>query len=145
MFAPTGDPFAITNITAHFYYEESGVFDRANITAAAAPVLWNTIIGEGDARSPSGATLFLVQVRGSWVAGSNPPRVRLTVQDTSGETLLLQTVDTEHFFAQGPTIFVPFIAYGTGCWGIRATATLIAREGGVNSTLSTKVPFECGE
>jgi hypothetical protein len=143
--APNADKYAITDLSAHLYHESSGAFDHANIASERSPHLWNTIIGEGDAGSPSNAMLVLVKVRGRWVSDANPPKLRLIAQDKDGTELLNKAVDLKAFFSEGSTITVPFIAYGTGCSEIRLTATLIGGRGTSLSKLSKKVPFECGE
>ena len=132
--ASYGDKYAIINITAHLYHEDSGSFDKANITTESSPTLWNTIIGEGEAGSPSGATLMLVKLRGNWLSGAKPPKLKFVVEEKGRTELLSQTVNLRAFFSKRDTLIVPFIAYGTGCSVIRATATLINVNGnGVRS------------
>ena len=139
-------PYTIADIRAHLYYQESGTFDTTNITSEASPTLWNTIIGEGGAKSPSGATLVLVRVDGSWLSGAHPPRLRVTVRgDSGGPVLLQQTATLSALFTERPSVWVPFIAFGTGCRVVRVSPALLDARGGTQSTLERSIPFECGE
>jgi hypothetical protein len=139
-------PYSIADIQAHLYYQESGAFDTANITADASPTLWNTIIGEGSAKSPSGATLVLVKLNGRWVPRAHAPQLRVTVQlDSGGPVLLDQAVSLDALFTEGPSVWVPFIALGTGCGVTQISAALVDAQGRTQTTLARTIPFHCGE
>jgi len=138
--------YIIGDIQAHLFYQETGAFDIANVTSDASPTLWNTIIGEDSAKGPSGATLVLVKLNGSWLAGTHPPRLRVTVRvDSGGPVLLQQTVPLNALFTEQPSIWVPFIAFGTGCGVTLVSAALVDTRGTPLGALSKTIPFRCGE
>src|SRR5438445_2634026 len=73
---------AVSALRAYLYHQETGAVDTTNLMAEdrRAPPLWNTIIGEGTAGSPSAATLVLVQLSGSFLAGTSGS-VRVVAQE----------------------------------------------------------------
>jgi hypothetical protein len=59
--AQADSPHTVTALRAYLYRQETGETDTTNLIAEGqnAPILWNTIIGEGPNGSPSAATLIL--------------------------------------------------------------------------------------
>jgi hypothetical protein len=140
-----GSAYRITDVRAHLYYPELGTFDTTNITSQYKPILWNTIIGEGRAQAPSQATLVLVQMSGTWLSGSKAPRLHVIVSPEGRRAFLDQTVDLSQFFSEQRFIWVPFIAFGTGCGSVRITSSLLGENGAQVQTRVDTIPFECGE
>jgi hypothetical protein len=139
-------PYSIVDIRAHLYHQETGIFDPTDVTSAGSSTLWNTIIGEGSAKTPSAATLVLVKLNGSWLASAHPPRLRVIVQiDSGGPVLLRQTNSLDDLFSEGATVWVPFIVLGTGCGTTRIVATLVDTRGVAQDSVTKRIPFLCGE
>jgi hypothetical protein len=86
-------PYKIAAIKALLFYNGKGTFSR-DVLAKPDFTLWNTIIGEGDAESPSDATLILVEITGSSSPDEPPPsrEVELTAV-ASGKVLLKRTAN----------------------------------------------------
>jgi hypothetical protein len=135
----------ITAIRAVLYHQRTGDFDTTDVTNPGV-ALWNTEIGEGVARTPSGATLVLVQVTGAPLPGGEVPgHVRLTVRIGSTE-VYSDSVTLRTFFTEHRSMWIPFLVYDpTPCTPWKLTATLVNASGAAESTLSKSIPFACGE
>lgn len=72
------DGFEITAIRAHLFYEYSGTLSPDILSSQ--PVLWNTVIGEGDAAEPASDVLVVVEMRGPYDGSTEIP---LVVEATS--------------------------------------------------------------
>ncbi len=140
--------YQVAEIQARLYFQHDGRFGTQNIVEDAHPTLWNTIIGEGDAKHPSAATLILIKLSGNWLATASldRPQLRVRVSDgRAGPPLLEQTISLRPFFAEQDSVWVPFIALGTGCGETRISAALVDANGAVLHRLVKTIPFECGE
>jgi hypothetical protein len=137
-------PYALADIRAYLYYQSTGTFGTANITTDGSP---NAVIGESFKEGPTDATLILVTIKGDFGGSAHPPRLRVMVVQTSPheETLLRQTVDLRTLLTGGPTVFVPFIAFRTGCATTRVSADLLDSQGRTQGSLAKTIDFACGE
>jgi len=142
---PQGGAYRITDVRAHLYYPELGTFDTTNITSQSNPTLWNTIIGEGRAQAPSQATLVLVQMSGTWLSRSKPPRLHTIVSLEGRRPFLDRTVDLSQFFSERRFIWVPFVVFGTGCGKVRIISSLLDENGAQVQSRVDTIPFACGE
>ena len=70
----------ITAIRAHLFYEYSGTLSEDIL--ASKPVLWNTVIGEGEAAEPASDVLVVVEMRGPYEGSTETP---LIVEATAGQ------------------------------------------------------------
>ena len=132
----------IANIEAHLVYQFGDT--SANIIGPHPWVLWNTIIGEGDAKRPSHATLVVVVVRGRTRAIPRT-KVRLSISGRlpgrdSMEAALVP-------FDSSGVQRVPFHLAHTGCDSLHLTARLVpsSRARASVSPRSADIAFHCGE
>jgi len=140
-----GGKYSVAAIHAHFYYQATGKINPRDLLDGRSHALWNTIIGEGEAREPSAAIMVLVEITGPRFTRSEG-KLRLTAAD-SKKTLLDQTLELYPWFSTSGKVILPFFVYDTGCEKVKITATL---EGIPSSsvdigTLTRTIPFECGE
>src|SRR5437764_8477089 len=82
-------PFKITAIKAMLFFDEKGTFSDDLFTQPNL-ALWNTIIGEGSAGSPSNSTLVLVEVSGKYNPDEAAPNRKVDFTATAGGKVLLK-------------------------------------------------------
>ncbi len=128
----------LVGIQAKLYYPATATFSR-NILAEPRFALWNTIIGAGDAESPSNATLVLVDLRGA--PGTYGERTTVRLRAVAGSRVLVNRAAQLSEFGPDGRQAVGFWIYGTGCEAVDLTATLSLRSDSVRA----RIPFECGE
>ncbi|HVP91099.1 MAG TPA: hypothetical protein VMS75_07785 [Terriglobales bacterium] len=139
------EKFAVAAIHAHLYHESTGEINSTDLLDGKDHALWNTIIGEGEARKPSSTILVLVDLVGPSFLNAHGA---LLLKVSDGEkTLLEKTLSLCDWFNTGNKLVLPFLVYGTGCKKLEITATL---QGLPNAqvktpTLKKLVLFECGE
>jgi|SRR5688572_2588843 hypothetical protein len=140
--AETKQPaYGVAAIRAHMVVEESGKIDPRDMTQHL--MLWNTIIGEGDAEGPSSTTLIQVELAGPTFANLASGSLEVVVT-AGGKKLLKQKLAIGTFFSEGTKLVVPFLVYDTGCDELAITATFTTPEKKkVKKTAG--VPFACGE
>lgn len=127
----------ISSIQVRLFYESIGQIDARDLVSKEM-VLWNTIIGEGDASSPSNASIVFVEITGPLLEGI----LNLTIKND--KTIIRQEkVNIAEFFSQTGKITVPFVAIGTGCGLLKIDAVL--KVGNQIDEESRKVDFKCGE
>jgi hypothetical protein len=137
--APALADATLDKVSTHLYYHESGTVDDRE---ASGLTLWNTIIGEGDATSPSSAIFVRATVSGAETLTAGA--VELVV--TAGKKRLSrQRVSLDAYAAtRGQAMTVPFVLYGTGCESIAVKVTVLAGKRTVG-TRQLVLPFSCGE
>jgi hypothetical protein len=135
-------PYKITAIRAMLFYEQKGTFSR-DMLAKPEMTLWNTIIGEGGAGSPSSSTMVLVEVTGKTPGDAPTPlrKVELTAT-ASGKVLLKRAVDIGLLEETGK-FYGAFWLYDTGCDRVKLSARIVGQT--QPSALTRAIPFECGE
>jgi hypothetical protein len=149
--AQTGtSPYKITAIKAMLYYEGKGTFSR-NILAKPDFPLWNTIIGEGMAEAPSDTTLVLVEVTGK--ADSYEPlrKIEFTasykyyIRQVARPVSIKRIVEIGSIgsFDKPDKSYFGFWLNNTGCFPVKITGRIIGQA--QPATISTTIPFECGE
>lgn len=138
--------FRITSIKAMLFFEQTATFSK-DVLADRNFVFWNTIIGEGDAGSPSSSTLVLVEVGGK--AGSYEPTRKIEFVATytpNGRNVREITVrrTTEiNILSENGKFFAPFWLYDTGCSPVRLSARIVGQA--QPSLMKKIINFECGE
>jgi hypothetical protein len=134
--------YQISAIRAFLYYHETGTFDDRD-AASGQMALWNTIIGEGEAKSPSDATLVQVELSGP--SFSNISGALEIVVSAGKQKLVRQKLDAGAFFAEhSQRIFVPVLVHGTGCDELQVAVTFTSPDR-KKLKKSNVVPFACGE
>ncbi len=137
---PAAPAYRLSAMKAMLFYEHSATFS-GDLLSQRGLSLWNTIVGEGDAKEPAHAVLVTVRVTGE--AGSFEPtrRVELAAR-TENRVILRQAQDIGVLNAEGRT-HVGFWLYGVGCSKVRLRARLVGQA--TESPRTGEIPFECGE
>jgi hypothetical protein len=126
-------------LTTHLYYHHTATVDDRE---ASGLQLWNTMIGEGDARSASATTIVHVTVSGAETLDRGSVEL---VARAGKKRLFRQRVSLDDYVAvRGKAMVVPFVLYGTGCQSLAVTATLAAGKRAVGER-TVVLPFACGE
>ena len=139
--AQTKSPLKINAIHAQLFYDLKGTFSP-DVLAAKNFAFWNTIIGEGDASSPSTSTLVTVEIGGADKNG-NLPKVELTATNDKGKVLLKKTLDID--LVGRTKFYAPFWLYNTGCEKIKLSARLFVKNVAAGAPVVKTIPFACGE
>lgn len=136
----------ISDVRAFLIYEENGAASRNILNGDF--VLWNAVIGEGDAENHSSATLVHIIL----TTDGKPPKVATALSfsavSAGGEGGNYAKKLDYVFPASGNgKLFIPFILHDTGCREITLTAKLIdrAKPATVYQTVRKIIPFNCGE
>jgi hypothetical protein len=140
--APRTQP-VISDIRAHPFCEAEGRLATQDLLGEPAPVLWNSIIGEGTIECASRSTLIVIEVTGPRheYLGRTSVHVSVAYETATGDSV----VTSEHRL--GVTSWegryhIPVWAADTGCVSVRVRGWIHnTSEGGREET----IPFECGE
>jgi hypothetical protein len=135
---PPRFPSTIKSVTAKLYYSNSGTFSK-NILDDPDIGLWNTIIGEGSAGSPSDATLIEVEVDGD--GGPNvihKEHLTITVQP-EGKPPITRHIGPLYIEESGKHFEAVWL-YDSGCLPVAITVQLDNQP-----IIRKKIDFECGE
>jgi len=138
---PAPPPFKITAIKAMLFFDEKGTFSDDLFTQPNL-ALWNTIIGEGSAGSPSNSTLVLVEVSGQYDPNSTTPNRKVEFTATLSGKILLRRL-TEIRMGKDGKYYAPFWLNDTGCGHVKLSARIIGQT--QPSSMTKTIPFECGE
>lgn len=131
----------ITAVRAQLFYETNGKFSPDVLTAKEFS-LWNTIIGEGSAESPSTSTFVTVEISGKNVAVGSL-KVEITATGNKNRVIQKRLIGVE-LYDERTKFFAPFWLYDTGCEPIKISARLVGK--GAPATVVRKtIPFACGE
>lgn len=139
--APEFAPYTIGGMEAKLFYDGTATFSR-NVLADPPFRFWNTIIGEGEAESPSNSTLLLVQVSGNPSENDIPPRRTVEITAKSGRQTLLKKSMEIGLFKDGK-FYAAVWLYDTGCMPIDVTARLTGQK--QRAVAKATIPFACGE
>jgi hypothetical protein len=131
-------PLRLQAIQARLIYYD-GSFSANIVDSTNVWTLWNTIIGEGDAKKPSHATMIEVPVTGSPHADPRPVIVQLFV---AGGRYYPRDVPLLPFDSTGLQV-ARFRLDGTGCNRLALKAQL--KGPGVTDSVFEDIPFACGE
>lgn len=138
--------FKITAIKAMLYFEQTGTFSK-DVLANPDFAFWNTIIGEGDAGSPSSSTLVLVEVTGEVGAYEASRKIEFTATyKPNGRIAREQTIkriSEVNIMSEKGKFYAPFWLYETGCNPVRLTARIVGQ--GQASLIKNAIRFKCGE
>jgi hypothetical protein len=134
-------PFKITAIKAKLFFEGTGTFSEDILTQPDL-ALWNTIIGEGSAGSPSSSTLVLVEVSGQYNPNEAAPNRKVEFTATGPKKIALKRLDDIHIGKDGK-YYAAFWLYDTGCEPIKLSARIVGQS--QPSAMTKTIPFKCGE
>lgn len=128
----------VEDIRVQLFYEHNGSLSD-DLTKQKNLSLWNTIIGEGDAKGPSSAFLVSVVLRSTPEKFVKQASVSVTIVDAKKKSKLLERrFDGLAFGKDGRTVRPVFVENRT-C----APTTIVAKAGA--SEKSVTLPFQCGE
>lgn len=127
--------FRVTDIQVRFLYEQTGTLS-VDLTADPKIALWNSIIGEGDAKENANDLLVTALVVGPGQHNIDTPLI-ITVRDSKGKLLKTRTIPG--MMVETKT-YRGFILEEAGCAGV---ITLTAKLG--TSTRTEKLDLACGE
>lgn len=135
-------PYEIVSIKAYLYYEQTNSFSIDIFSEPDISMwLWNTIIGEGFAESPSTSTMVVVEISGSPEA-YNPER-KIELIAYKGETVIFTRQAPTSILSEAGKYFQAFWLYDTGCEEIKLVAQIIGQS--QVSVVEKIIPFCCGE
>lgn len=134
-------PYKITALKAMLFYDEKGTFSD-DIIAETNLSLWNTIIGEGSAGSPSNSTLVLVEVSGQYNPDAAAPNRKVELTATASKKIILKRLSDIGIGKSGK-YYAAFWLYDTGCEPIRLSTRIVGQS--QPSTMTKTIPFKCGE
>lgn len=143
-YAAAGPPasYAVREVRAHFYFQESGRFGSLDLLEPTR-TLWNTPIGGGDAEKASTVTLISVVLSGPRFGGDTSGAIEFRAS-AKGRELSTQSVPLSSLYASSGSVTVPFLVFGTGCEQL----VFEVRVSGVDaepSEVHKTIPFTCGE
>lgn len=130
----------IQDIRAHLFYEHSGKLSR-DITDPPQMVLWNTIIGGGDAAEPARNLLVVVVIEGPPECYPHSERLRLTATTQEEGGAIFQDIRVVGLIGADGQWAAPFLVTDTTCYSLTLTATLL----GEPQEYSETIHFRCGE
>ncbi len=133
--------YVIADIQAKLYYSHSGRFS-ANIVNNPKIVLWNVIIGEGNA--PGGASeTTLIDIRVSGAPKSFSGQLKLHVTARTKDQVLLDKRASIGVMNTSGHYYAAFLINDTGCTPIDVIAELVGP--GAGPPVKISLPFQCGE
>jgi hypothetical protein len=150
-------PYKIDSLKAFLYYNSNkslagenvkGTFSE-NLIDNKGMALWNTVIGEGDAKGNSNQTFVVVQIKGN--PGKYTARtIRLTTYQNNKQ--VFQQSQTFAILDDASGYCGSFLLYNTGCNEIKLKAEIIntpvvsgKKVQRVESSMQKIIHFSCGE
>jgi hypothetical protein len=134
-------PFKITAIKAMLFYDGKGTFSDDILTQPDL-ALWNTVIGEGSAGSPSNSTLVLVEVSGQYDPDKATLNRKVAFTATAAKKVMLQRM-ADIYIGKDGKFYAAFWLYDTGCEPIKLSARIVGQS--QPSAMTKTIPFKCGE
>jgi hypothetical protein len=136
------EQYGVAEIRAHAYYHARGEFDERDLFDPTM-VLGNMIIGESDAKDPTGITLVLVTVEGPSFLSDRAGAVVLRAH-AEGAAPKEQSMPFSPLFSKGTRVIVPFLIHDTGCSKLKLEAQIMGVPGNPQPKQAT-IPFFCGD
>ncbi|QWD70389.1 hypothetical protein [Polynucleobacter sp. UB-Siik-W21] len=132
----------IEAIRAYLFYDHMGTIS-GDMLAKKDITLWNTIIGEGDAGSPSDSTFVIVEISGRDISATRHAKVNIVVTNSSGKQIANVTRGFS-IYDNFRKSYIPLVIPDTGCGHVTVSAKLVGK-GFDPSSIAQTIPFECGE
>jgi hypothetical protein len=132
----------IEAIRAYLFYNHTGT-TSGDVLAKKDIALWNTIIGEGYAGSPSDSTFVIVEISGRDISATRHAKVNIVVTDFSGKQIANVTRGFS-IYDNFRRSYIPLVIPDTGCGRVTVSAKLVGK-GFDPSSIAQTIPFECGE
>jgi hypothetical protein len=128
----------IEDIRVQLFYERSGTLSE-DLTKLKKLSLWNTVIGEGDAKEPANSFLVSVDIRGKPDSFVKQESIAVTVFDKAKKTMVMQRRFDGLLFGKDGRLVKPVFVENRTCAPIEITAR------GKSGAKTVTVPFACGE
>ncbi|MDR2856730.1 MAG: hypothetical protein LBV50_02660 [Novosphingobium sp.] len=128
---------ALANPSVRLWYEGTGRLSD-NIAPPKRVTLWNTIIGEGDARENANDALFTIDLKGAGEQTVSRPLI-LTATGAGGKVLASRTLK-DVLIGDAGNATLPLWVRDVGCAG---RVVFTAQLGSVKRTVT--LDFKCGE
>jgi hypothetical protein len=128
----------IEDIRVQLFYERSGTLSE-DLTKLKKVSLWNTIIGEGDAKEPANSFLVSVEVRGKPESFNKGESIAVTVFDKAKKSMVMQRRFDGLLFGKDGRLVKPVFVENRTCAPLEITAR------GKSSVKTVTLPFACGE
>jgi hypothetical protein len=136
----------IKDVQAFLMYEENGELSK-NILGGNF-ILFNAIIGEGDAEGHSSSTLVKVVITTDGKEIKTDPIIQFSAVSKNGKRVRYNKTFEYQFPTSGASkTFVPFLLHDTGCDVIVMTMKLVEKNKPtvIYQTVKKEIPFNCGE
>lgn len=138
---PVAD-YKVEGIRVKLYYESLAKFSR-DVLANPPMVLFNVVIGAGDAEAPSDSFLVEVDVSGPKKQHLAPATRKLTIAVTQGKKTLAKRTTFFPLMEDNGRLSMPLMVYSMPSDPVRITANISGQK--EPSSRSVIVPFHGGE
>jgi hypothetical protein len=128
----------VGDIKVQLFYELSGTLSD-DLTKQKNLSLWNTLIGEGDAKEPASSFLVSVVILGKPDSYDKQRAVSVVVTDKTKKSVVMQRQFSGLAFDRSGRVVKALFVENRTCASIEITA----RSG--DSVRTEALPFECGE
>lgn len=124
----------VAGMEANLFYKEKGTWSENLI--GKKMTLWNTIIGEGDAKSPSDSMFVKVRFEG---VGLGSSKVKVQIREVGGKTFVNETTSVS---LGNKVEFLSYYLKEIGCAPVEISAEVV---GDSAKMVKNTVGFACGE
>lgn len=129
----------VESIGVQLFYEYNGTFSD-DLAKRKELSLWNTMIGEGDAKQPANSFLVTVTVKGAPETFDKAAALTVTVTGDKRKNKVAEKVFKGILFGSEGRVVKPLFVHDWICAPLTITAKLKS-----GSSKIFKLPFRCGE
>jgi hypothetical protein len=129
----------VESISVQLFYEYDGTLSD-DLTKRQELALWNTMIGEGDAKQPANSFLVTVTVKGAPESFDKAAVLAVTVTGDKRKNKVAEKVFSGILFGSEGRVVKPLFVHDWVCAPVTVTAKLKS-----GSSKSFNLPFRCGE
>jgi hypothetical protein len=129
----------IESISVQLFYEYNGTLSD-DLTKRKELGLWNTMIGEGDAKQPANSFLVTVTVRGAPETFDKAAVLTVTVTGDKRKNKVAEKVFSGILFGSEGRVIKPVFVSDWVCAPLTVTAKMKS-----GSSKTFQLPFQCGE
>lgn len=135
--------YTITGIKAYLYLSHNDALSK-DISDEPKGSLWNTVIGEGIAGSPSESTIVVVEVSGAPGQYQTKKNIEVLVTEIGKKVVTkLKRKSPIGVLSKEGKFYAIFLVYEAGCLPLKISARVLGQP---DETLEKKrINFECGE
>lgn len=129
----------VESIGVQLFYEYSGTLSD-DLAKRKELSLWNTMIGEGDAKQPANSFLVTVTVKGAPETFDKAAALTVTVTGDKRKNKVAEKVFKGILFGSEGRVVKPLFVHDWVCVPLTITAKLKS-----GSSKTFNLPFQCGE